>query len=161
MAEFEADEVKAKYASGLAATFIASLGDKRLIARVEKPVAIKARPIVAPVPAPAPDQVDGEEPLMEQAVDAPQPVVEEKPYKESPFLVVDEVLTAYNTMFNRKLAEATEKQGAAAAEHMEAKASATMRMYVASGLFGTFLLVIFLTIAIRIERNLRDIAARA
>lgn len=31
----------------------------------------------------------------------------------------------------------------------------------AGGLFGTFPLVIFVTIAIRIERNLRDIAARA
>jgi hypothetical protein len=44
---------------------------------------------------------------------------------------------------------------------MAAKVSATTRMYIAAGLFGTFLLVIFLTIAIRIERNLRDIAARA
>jgi hypothetical protein len=159
VAEYEADEVKAKYASGLAAAFSASLGDKRLIARVEKPLAIKPRPVAAPAPAPV--QVDGEEPAIEQPVAAPQPVVEENPYKESPLVVVDEVLTAYNKMFNQKLAEAREKQGAAAAEHMEAKASATMRMYIAAGLFGAFLLVIFLTIAIRIERNLREIAARA
>lgn len=159
VAEYGADEVKAKYASGLAAAFSASLADKRLIARVEKPLAIKPIPVVAPVPAPA--QVNGEEPVIEQPVAAPEPVAEEKAYKESPFVVVDEVLTAYNRMFNQKLAEAREKQVAAAAEHMEAKVSATTRMYIAAGLFGTFLLVIFLTIAIRIERNLREIAARA
>jgi hypothetical protein len=44
---------------------------------------------------------------------------------------------------------------------MEAKLGSTMRMYIAAGLFGAFLVVIFLTIAIRIERNLREIAARA
>lgn len=156
MTEYGEDGVKAKYASGLAAAFSTSLGDKRLISRVEKNQAIKPRP----APAPAPAQVDGEEPVIEQALAAPEPVAEDKPYKESPFVVVDEVLTAYNKMFNQKLAEAREKHEAAIAEHMEAKASATMRMFIAAGLFGTFLLVIFLTIAIRIERNLRDIAAR-
>jgi hypothetical protein len=43
---------------------------------------------------------------------------------------------------------------------METKANAMTRMYIAGGMFGTFLLVIFLTIAIRIERNMREIAAR-
>jgi hypothetical protein len=159
VAKYEADEVKAKYASGLATAFSASLADKRLIARVEKPLNTKPRPVVAPAPAPV--QVNGEEPVVEQPVSAPEPLVEEKPYKESPFAVANEVLTAYNKMFNQMLAEARDKQNAAAVEHMEAKVNATTRMYVAAGLFGTFLLVIFLTIAIRIERNLRDIAARA
>ena len=161
VAEYEDDEVKANYISGLAAAFNASLGDKRLIARVEKPLSAKPRTVAAPVPAPAPVQMDGEEQVVEQPIAAPEPVVEEEPYKESPLVVVDEVLTAYNKMFNQKLAEAKEKQGAAAVEHMEAKIGATMRMYIAAGLFGAFLLVIFLTIAIRIERNLRQIASRA
>lgn len=160
VAGYDADEVKAKYISGLAAAFGTSLGDKRLIARIEKPLASKLRPAAAPVPAPASVQVDGEGAASEQPAPAPEPVVEEKPYKESPLVVVDEVLTAYNKMFNQKLAEAREKQVVAAAEHMDAKVSATTRMYVAAGLFGTFLLVIFLTIAIRIERNIREIAAR-
>lgn len=160
VAEYDVDEVKAKYIAGLATAFVTSLSDKRLIARIEKPAGVKTRPVAAPVPAPAPDQADGEQPANEQPVPAPEPVVEEKPYKESPFVVVNEVLTAYNKMFTQKLVEAKDKQGAAAAEHMEAKANAMTRMYVAVGLFGTFLLVIFLTIAIRIERNMREIAAR-
>lgn len=159
VAEFDADDVKAKYAAGLAAAFSTSLTDPRLIARVEKPLAVKPRPAPAPVADPAPVQVDGE-PVIEQPVATPEPVVEEKAFKESPFVIIDEVLTAYNKMFNQKLAEASEKQEAAATGHMEATAKATMRMSIAAGLFGAFLLVIFLTIAIRIERNLRDIAAR-
>ena len=159
MAEFEADDIKAKYISGLAAAFATSLADPRLIARVEKPLAAKRAPVAAPAPAPVP--VDGEEPVSAPVPAAPEPVVEESPYKESPLAIVEDVLKAYNKVFGHQLAEAGNKQAAAAAAHMEAKASATMRMYAAGGLFGTFLLVIFLTIAIRIERNLRDIAARA
>jgi hypothetical protein len=45
-------------------------------------------------------------------------------------------------------------------EEMAAKAGSTIKMYVAAGLFGVFLLIIFVSIAIRIERNLRVIADR-
>jgi hypothetical protein len=160
VAAYDADEVKAKYISGLAAAFGASLSDKRLIARVEKPVTVKSRPVAAPAAVPAPAQADGEQAGNEQLIPAPEPVVEEKPFKESPFVVVDDVLTVYNKMFNQKLTDARLKESAAAAEHLEAKANAATRMYIAAGMFGTFLLVIFLTIAIRIERNIREIAAR-
>jgi hypothetical protein len=162
LSNYDADNIKARYISGLAATFAASLGDKRLIARVEKPELPKRRQAAVPVPAPVQNEADGEQMAAEQPAPAPEPepVLDEKPYKESPFDVVNEVLNTYNKMFTQKLAEAKEKQEAAAAEHMEAKASAAMRLYVAGGLFASFLLVIFLTIAIRIERNMREIAAR-
>lgn len=156
--EYAAEEIKAKYVSGLIDAFSTSLRDKRLIARVEKPLVAKQPPVIAPVQ----DQVapeDGEEPVIQQDAPTPEQVEEEIPYKESPLVVVNDVLNAYNKMFNQKVAEATEKRDAAAAEHMEAAASAATRMYVAGTLFGAFLLVIFLTVAIRIERNLREIAA--
>jgi hypothetical protein len=160
VAEYDVDEVKAKYIAGLATAFGTSLSDKRLITRIEKPVINRSRPVAAPVSASAPDQTDGEQPANEQSAPALEPIVADKPYNESPFVVVDEVFTAYNKMFNQKLVEAKEKQGAADNEHMETKANAMTRMYIAGGVFGTFLLVIFLTIAIRIERNMREIAAR-
>ncbi len=159
IAHYDDDAIKAKFAAGLAGAFTVSLADTRLIARVEKPLAIKPPAVVAPVVAAIP--VDGQELVIEQPFAAPAPVVEESLYNESPFVIVDEVMKAYRKMFNQKLTEAMEKQNAAAAEASESKASATMRMYVAGGLFGTFLLVIFLTVAIRIERNLREIAGRA
>jgi len=161
--EYDSDAVKANYISGLAEVFKNSLTDKRLIARVEKPVTARKAP-AAPVPVAAPEPSDGEEgldPSAEQMAAAPEPVVEEQPFKESPYAVVNDVLNAYNKMFKRNLADALERQNAAATEHMIAKASASTRMYVAAGIFGTFLLVIFLMIAIRIERNLKEIAARS
>lgn len=174
LGQFDEDEVKADYIEGLAAAFETSLSDKRIIARIEKPLTAKPRQVAAPAPrpepepAPAPAEVDADGNVIEapaaelKPAPAPEPVVEELPYKESPLVVVDEVLTAYDKMFREKVAEATAQHGKAAMEKMEAKASATTRMMVAAGLFAAFLLVIFLTIAIRIERNLRDMAtARA
>lgn len=172
MAKYEADEVKAEYIKGLVAAFQASLGDKRIITRIEKPLAAKVRPVAAPAPKPAvmPEPVavefdaDGNaiEPQAPQPAPAPEPepVVEELPYKESPLVVVNEVVTAYNKMFDAKVAEASMQQEKAAMGQQEAKANASTRMMLAAGLFAAFLLVIFLTIAIRIERNLRDIAIR-
>jgi FlaG/FlaF family flagellin (archaellin) len=162
LSNYDADNIKAKYISGLAATFAASLSDKRLIARIEKSESPKRRQAAAPVPPPVQEEADGEQMAADQPVPAPtpEPVFDEKPYKESPYNVVNEVLNAYNKMFTQKLADAKEKQEAAVAEQMQAKASSAMRLYVAAGLFASFLLVIFLTIAIRIERNMREIAAR-
>ena len=156
LAEYDDADIKGKYAAGLAAAFGASLTDKRLIARVEKPVAAQARPVAAPVPA----QVDADGNLIEEPAVAPAPVADTEPYKESPLVIVNEVMSAYTKMFNKKLADAQEKQSAAVLAQVQAKEGAAMRMYVAGGVFGTFLLVIFLTVAIRIERNLRDIALR-
>jgi len=168
LGQFDEDEVKADYIQGLAAAFETSLSDKRIIARIEKPLTAKPRQVAVPAPrperepAPAPAEVDADGNVIEapaaEPKPAPEPVVEELPYKESPLVVVDEVLTAYDKMFREKVAEATAQHGKAAMEKMEAKASATTRMMVAAGLFAAFLLVIFLTIAIRIERNLRDMA---
>lgn len=160
LAGYDEADIKASYISGLAAAFSTSLSDKRLIGRVEKPVSAKPRQVATPVPAPAADEANGEQMTLDQPAPAPEPVAEEKPYKESPYDVVNEVLGTYNKMFTQKLAEAKEKQEASVAERIEAKATASTRMYVAVGLFGSFLLVIFLTIAIRIERNMREIAAR-
>lgn len=167
LAAYKDDEVKAQYIKGLAAAFKTSLSDKRVIARVEKPLTPK-RPVATQVPRPAPEpvpaQVDADGNVIEAPTPAPapppEPVAEELPYKESPIVVINEVLTAYNKIFAGKLAEATMQRDKATNEQLEAKANATTRMMIAAGLFGGFLLVIFLTIAIRIERNLRDIAAR-
>lgn len=168
LAQFEEDDVKSEYIEGLAAAFQTSLSDKRIIARIEKTLTPRPHRVAAqvprPTPEPAPAQVDADGNVIEAPAAEPEPalelepVVEELPYKESPLVVVDEVLTAYNKMFSEKVAEATAQQGTATMEKLEAKASATTRMTVAAGLFAAFLLVIFLTIAIRIERNLRDMA---
>jgi hypothetical protein len=148
-------DVKSKYVMGLAAAIDASLQDKRVISRVEKPAAAAKQ--VAPAPAPQQDGTQNDEAIEPVQV---APVIVEKAYKESPLAVVEEVVETYTQMFDQTLEQAKEAQNAQQMEQMAAKANSTMRMYVAAGVFGIFLLVIFLSIVIRIERNLRTIASK-
>lgn len=152
---YGSDDLKSTYIAGLAGALNASLLDKRVIARVEKPATAPVKQVPAPAPDPQQDmtQADGTDVAVQAA-----PAIVETAFKESPFLVVDAVVDTYTTMFNQKLVDAKEKRDAKAMEQMEAKAGATMKAYIAAGVFGAFLLVIFLSIAIRIERNLKVIA---
>jgi hypothetical protein len=158
-------DVKASYINGMVVALESSLKDKRVIARVEKPVtpAAKPVPVPAPAPVPAPELQDGEQSdgSIEAAAAIPAPpVIPEKPFKESPIGVLGEIIDAYSTIFDSKLNEAKDKQSQKLQEQMADKAASTMQMYVAAGLFGVFLLVVFLSIVIRIERNLREIASK-
>ena len=152
---YGSDELKSTYIAGLAGALNASLLDKRVIARVEKPATAPVKQVNAPAPDAQQDatQADGTDVAVQAA-----PAIVETAFKESPFLVVDEVVDTYTKMFNQKLVDAKEKRDAKEMEQLQAKAGSTMKMYVAAGVFGIFLLVIFLSIVIRIERNLKVIA---
>jgi hypothetical protein len=93
------------------------------------------------------------------AIPAP-PVIPDKPFKESPIGVLGEIIDAYSAIFDSNLNEPKDKQSQKLQEQMADKAASTMQMYVAAGLFRVFLLVVFLSIVIRIERNLREIASK-
>jgi hypothetical protein len=166
---YDTDDLKSGYIDGLAAAMESSLLDARVVARVYLPAAPAkpVRPVPVPVapPAPAPDQEQNPDAEAAPAVEAVEPVAEapavvEKAYKESPVAVVEEVITVYTDMFNQKIEKADEASKEKQMAQAEAKANSTMRMTIAGGVFGLFLLVIFLSIVIRIERNLRTIAAK-
>lgn len=55
LAQFDEAEVKADYIQGLAAAFETSLSDKRIIARIEKPLTAKPHQVMAPAPRPEPE----------------------------------------------------------------------------------------------------------
>ena len=166
---YDTDELKASYIDGLAAAMDASLLDARVIARVYQPAAPAkpVKPAPAPVAAPAPASDQEQNPDQEAAPDvqpvepvAEEPVIAEKAYKESPVSVVEELIGVYTGLFNQTIDKADEASKAKEMAQAEAKANSTMRMTIAGGVFGIFLLVIFLSIVIRIERNLRAIAAK-
>jgi hypothetical protein len=166
---YDADDLKSGYIDGLAAAMESSLLDARVIARVYLPAApakpVRPAPVPVAAPAPAPDQEQNPDAEAAPAVEAVEPVPEapvvaEKAYKESPVTVVEEVIAVYTEMFNQKIAKADEASKEKQMAQAEAKANSTMRMTIAGGVFGLFLLVIFLSIVIRIERNLRTIAAK-
>jgi hypothetical protein len=75
----------------------------------------------------------------------------------NPADVVDALLGKYSIQFQRQLADLRTKEAERQGAQAEKKAEATMKLYMAGGAFGLFLLVVTLSIFIRIERNLRPL----
>lgn len=134
---YETDEIKAQYLHGLASVMDSSFKSLRVNAIAGSPMA-----------AAAPEQ-SGEAGGNEQVI----PQVNDKPIN-----MVGSIINSYTALFNKKIASAKAVQEARNLQLQNEKAAATMRLYGAAGLFGLFLLVVFLSIVIKIERNLREIA---
>lgn len=144
---YQSDEhLVSSFASGLAATMESAVKSPSIISRVQKTGAAPAAPA-----RPVPMEASGEE---SEEVVQPQA---ELPFKESPLQVVNEVLSAYVRMFDEKVKSAEAEKVAAAAEAMERKAEAMNRLYMAGGAFGSFLALVFMSILVKIERNLRSL----
>ncbi len=71
--------------------------------------------------------------------------------------VVNEMLNAFTKEFNAKIQAEHERIAAAQQEHTQAKAESASNLYLAGACFGLFLLIVFLSIFIKIERNLRHL----
>ncbi|MCK0764763.1 hypothetical protein ACFO0E_13730 [Chromohalobacter beijerinckii] len=84
-------------------------------------------------------------------------LVIEKARQEGAFEMLNQVLNAYTDEFNRQLDEENARLAEEQREHRQDQANALTNLYVAGGAFGGFLLIVFLSIFIKIERNLRNI----
>jgi hypothetical protein len=139
--QYDSDEIKAQYLSGLISVMDSSFKSLRV-------TAIAGSPMTAAAPA---AEQSAETNGMESAI----PLVNDKPIN-----MVGSIISSYTELYNKKLASAKARQEERAAEIQRDKATAMMQLYVAAGLFGFFLLVVFLSIVIKIERNLREIAGK-
>lgn len=74
--------------------------------------------------------------------------------------VVDNALKSFNAQFDKQLAEKEARYAAGQQKHQKDQAEAMQSLYIAAGAFGAFLLIIFLSIFIRIERNLRHLEGK-
>lgn len=72
-------------------------------------------------------------------------------------LIIDEIIQHYSTKFKQQLDEANEKNANAMTTYQMEKANGLQSLYYAGGAFGAFLMIVFLSIFIRIERNLRNL----
>lgn len=141
LSQYDSEEVRAQYLSGLTGVVDASFKSVRITAMAGTPATATAT---------------SGEPVPEAGVaDLAMPPVNDKPIN-----MVGSVINSYTELFAKKIAAAREKKEAAAAEMSERKAAAMTQLYLAGGLFVLFLLVVFLSIIIKIERNLREIAAK-
>ena len=77
---------------------------------------------------------------------------------ESPIGVVNQILEKFTILFNEKLRKAEMENNKKLAEKIANSAASMMKLYVAAGAFVLFLLVVFVSILVKIERNLRVMA---
>lgn len=81
--------------------------------------------------------------------------------EESSVEVVKRIVDAFSKLFDEQIQKANIENAAAQREYVEKKAAGMQSIYLAGGAFGAFLMIVFLSIAIRIERNLRHLEIRS
>lgn len=77
---------------------------------------------------------------------------------ENVFVIVNQTLDSFDDRFSDLLQEEESRRNMERAQFMQDKAGAMQNLYIAGGAFGAFLIIVFISIFIKIERNLRDIA---
>lgn len=75
----------------------------------------------------------------------------------SPLDVVNKALTIFDEKFNAQIMKANTENTANQMKYMQEKADGMKSLYVSAGAFISFLMIVFLSIIIRIERNLRHL----
>lgn len=139
--QYDDPAVVKEFADGLVITMEKTLADPKIVKLFEPPAS-------TPVAPPAPVANDGE--MAEQQA-APVTAT----LRESPIEIVNSTLTAYIRLFNAKIKEREQAKAAAIAEEIQNKASAMTQLMIAGSTFGAFLFLVFISIVVKIERNLR------
>jgi hypothetical protein len=73
------------------------------------------------------------------------------------FDIVNDVLDDFDRQFDQALDAEDRRRSQAQRQHAQDKMDGIQSLYVAGGTFGAFLLIVFLSIFIKIERNLRHL----
>jgi len=149
--QFENEETKSDYVTGMVDTVEKALKSDTVIARVKKNPKDK---ITAP-------PVDPVQPVFNENGElVVPPAIVESPFKESPVAVSTEVISQYTELFNKNIAEAAAENNRNEMGKAENTAAAMMKLYISGGAFLAFILVIFISVLVKIERNLRLMAEK-
>lgn len=96
--------------------------------------------------------------VIEKALSAP--AAAQVAARESPSEAAGRVIDRFESEFNRQLDAHKRGEEEKVLEHEQKRAEGMQSLYMAGAAFGAFLLIVFLSIFIRIERNLRHLEAR-
>jgi hypothetical protein len=88
------------------------------------------------------------------------PSVIEAAQTTSTLAVVNSALKAFTEKFSAKVEQVNTGRNAQQQAYLEKKAEGLQSLYIAAGAFGSFLMIVFLSVIIRIERNLRHLENR-
>lgn len=75
-----------------------------------------------------------------------------------PYVFIDKAMEAYTDQFNSQVAEADRVNTEAKNKYLADREDGLRSLYYTGACFGTFLMIVFLSIIIKIERNLRYLA---
>jgi len=128
------------FAEGLALAMEKSLGDPKVVALIEP---VGARQAVAAASSP------------EEGNEEPQQAPQGRGFKVSPIDVLNNTLEVYVSSFEKRVKERDEAKSQAAVEAVRRQETAMTQLYMAGGIFGAFLFLVFISIVVKIERNLR------
>jgi hypothetical protein len=78
--------------------------------------------------------------------------------RSSPIEVANQALNLFTEKFHHDVLQAKGEQSQKQLEYQQKKAEGIQSLYMALGTFATFLSIVFLSLVIRIERNLRYLA---
>lgn len=81
--------------------------------------------------------------------------------KSSSLKTVNHILGVFVEQFNEQIEKTNAENMERQREHLEMQANGQQNIYMAAGSFGAFLMIVFLSIIIRIERNLRHLEKAA
>jgi hypothetical protein len=142
---YEDAEVAKEFATGLAVTMEKALADPKILKLIE-PVALAPATVPEPV-----ESVEGSEPAQQSQPQA-------RSFKESPIGIANATMKTYIDLFDKQLADRERAIPEKDAAEIARKAEATQQLYIAAGAFGSFLLLVFISIVVKIERNLRNLS---
>jgi len=81
--------------------------------------------------------------------------------QNSPLQTVNKILGVFIEQFDEQIEKSDAENATRQQQHLEKKAEGQQSIYFAAGSFGAFLMIVFLSIIIRIERNLRHLERAA
>lgn len=175
ISNFETPEVQKAYLDGWIETMGASLKNERVMARAARINAAKPAKKAAAAPVAVEEAAQsaqeaadaaaeaaeaGQDGVTEEETAAAAAAMEEEAMEEAvetPMTIVYEISSSYTELFAARQGEMESEE---VAKTMTGKSPSVMFMTAAAVIFFSFLYIMFLTIAIRVERNLRDIAMR-
>lgn len=138
--QYEDPTVAKEFVDGLAVAMEKTLSDPKVLKLFEPmPAPPAAKPAVAET----------------EVVELPVPVA--PLLRESPIEIVNATLSTYIRLFNEKLKERERAKDEAAATEVQKKAVAMTQLTIAGATFGAFLFLVFISIVVKIERNLRTL----
>jgi hypothetical protein len=152
--KYDVADMKTTYVDGLTDTVDKALKSEVVIARVKKSPAEIAKETNRQMEASlATSGIPGQ-------TESPPNISAPSPIKESPIQVSIEVVDKFTTIFNKKIAAAEALTAKVEVERLANRAASMTKLYIAGGAFMTFLMVVFVSILVKIERNLRVVAER-